>query len=453
MAITVNYDDGFNANPAARAAFQAAVGIWRTQLTSSVPIAIDASFAPLASGVLGSAGPHTSVRTAGTVLPLVNHWYPIALANSILGYDADPADPDIEAQFSSAFPDWYFGTDGHPGVGQADFETVVLHELGHGLGFGGTMRVLGGLGSWGAGTGYPAVYDHFTTSNGTRLLNFTNYSAALASALQTTSVRFAGPNATTANGGVAPPLYAPNPWQQASSYAHLDEAAYPAGNPDSLMTPAIGPGESIHAPGPVALGLLKDLGWSLAADTRGGYVLDGFGGIHRFSIGASPRPPTVSRNPYWPGWDIARGIALLPNRTGGYVLDGFGGLHRFAVGSNPLPPAVTRNAYWPEWDVARGIALLPNGTGGYVVDGFGGLHRFAVGTSPLPLGTTNGPYWPGWNIARGIALRRDGTGGYVVDGFGGAHGFAVGSNNPLPPAVTQAPYWPGWDITRGIALS
>ena len=355
--ITVAYDNGFNANFAARTAFQAAVNIWKTQVSSSVPITINASFVPLSAGVLGSAGPHTMLRTSSGALPLANYWYPVALANSILGYDADPANPDIEAQFSNAFPSWYFGTDGNPGAGQADFETVVLHELGHGLGFIGTMQVSGGVGSWGAGTSSPAVYDHFTTSNGNPLLNFANSSVSLATALQTTSIQFAGSNATAANGGTPPLLFAPNPWQPGSSYAHFDEAAYPAGDPNSLMTPAIGPGESIHNPGPLMLGLFKDLGWNPAANTLGGYVVDGFGGIHSFAIGANPPPAAVSGGPYWLGWDIARGIAVLPDGTGGYVVDGFGGVHSFAIGANPPPPDVSGGPYWLGWDIARGIAL------------------------------------------------------------------------------------------------
>src|SRR5258708_22150857 len=54
--INVNYI-GFGSNPAAHAAFQAAVDIWRTQIASSVPIVIDAQFTDLGSGgLLSQAG-------------------------------------------------------------------------------------------------------------------------------------------------------------------------------------------------------------------------------------------------------------------------------------------------------------------------------------------------------------------------------------------------------------
>jgi hypothetical protein len=54
------------------------------------------------------------------------------------------------------------------------------------------------------------------------------------------------------------------------------------------------------------------------------------------------------------GWDIARGIWLLPSSTlaapAGYVLDGYGGLH--GLGS---VPGIARYSYWPNRDIAIGV--------------------------------------------------------------------------------------------------
>ena len=86
-------------------------------------------------------------------------------------------------------------------------------------------------------------------------------------------------------------------------------------------------------------------------------MLDGWGGLHPFAIGNHPTPPAASAG-YWNGWDIARGVSIMPDGTGGYVLDGFGGLHPFAIGNHPLPPA-TSAGYWNGWDIARGTALVP----------------------------------------------------------------------------------------------
>jgi glucose/arabinose dehydrogenase len=179
--------------------------------------------------------------------------------------------------------------------------------------------------------------------------------------------------------------------------------------------------------------------------TSPGYILDGYGGLH--TVGAAPKP---SRGPYWPGWDIARGVARY-SQGGGYVLDGYGGLHTFRSGG-VTAPAATSGPYWSGWDIARGAAVVPGGSGGYILDGYGGLQPFALGGGTKPAAARLSGYWVGWDIARGVTFNRDGKGGYVVDAYGGLHPFAVG-NNPMPPAPTSGPYWPGWDIVRGVSAS
>jgi hypothetical protein len=181
-----------------------------------------------------------------------------------------------------------------------------------------------------------------------------------------------------------------------------------------------------------------------------GFTLDGFGGLHTFSLPGVQPPAASHGGPYWPGWNIARGVALLPNDTGGYVLDGYGGLHPFGVGPFAAPPAAQHGPYWPGFDIARGVTLTEDGAGGYIVDGYGGLHRFSVGAHTLPPLPTGGPHWPGFNIARGVTLGPVG-GGYILDGYGGTHGFATAG--VTPPPLHGTPFWPGWDIARGIDYS
>jgi subtilisin family serine protease len=180
----------------------------------------------------------------------------------------------------------------------------------------------------------------------------------------------------------------------------------------------------------------------------GGYVVDAYGGVHRFRIGStSPLPPVTTGGPYWPGWNIVRGIALSPS-GGGYVLDGYGGMHTFGFGA-AAPPAKAKNGpYWNGFDIARGVTFTADGKGGYVVDAYGGTHPFA-NSGANPPRTTGGPYWPGWNIVRGITLA-PGGGGWILDGFGGPHRFAT--NGQVAPPPTGSPYWPGWDIARGVDL-
>lgn len=177
----------------------------------------------------------------------------------------------------------------------------------------------------------------------------------------------------------------------------------------------------------------------------GGYIVDLYGGLHRFRIGSdSPLPPNATGGPYWPGWGIVRGVALS-SQGGGVVLDGLGGLHAFGVGNAPKASLSGVAPYWGV-DIARGVTFADSGKAGYVVDGYGGIHPF--GKSGAVPGTTGGPYWPGWDIVRGITLVNGRTGGWVLDGYGGIHPFGAGGSAPARPSSN--PYWPGLDIARGI---
>jgi hypothetical protein len=195
-------------------------------------------------------------------------------------------------------------------------------------------------------------------------------------------------------------------------------------------------------------------GWDIARGVAvmptgdAGYVLDGYGGLHRYSEHGVSAPPAATHSPSWPRFNIARGVALLSTGTGGYVLDAYGALHPFAVGGNAPPPPAQHFAYWPGHDIARGVTLLESGRGGYVVDLYGGIHGFSVGADVAPPTPSGFAYWPGHDIARGIAAAAAG-GGWVVDLYGGTHRFTSASHTP--PALTGLPYFRGFPIVRGLA--
>ena len=263
--INVTYVGNWDQN--AKNAFEYAASIWETKIASSVPIEIQAEWTNLGPNILGGAGVNRLFANF-TGAPMADTWYPVALANRIAGTDLDPADVDIAAVFNSAFSGWYFGTDGNPPANQIDFASVVMHEIGHGLGFFGSMEVDTGNGVCG-GTGlgcwdsiYPYVYDRFTENGaGTPLLNFPNNSTQLADQLQSNDVFFDGANANAANGNAPVELYAPSTWERGSSYSHLAESFN--GTPNALMTYSIAPGEVQHDPGPVMLGMFQDMGWMM----------------------------------------------------------------------------------------------------------------------------------------------------------------------------------------------
>jgi hypothetical protein len=273
--ITVNYlaggttdvfgNDCYTWPSDAQTAFNYAASIWESLINSSVPIKIDACWTELGSGILGVSSPADPWRDFSGA-PVANTWYFPALANALSGSDLNGTTAELYTSYSRAFS-WYFGTDGNPGS-QVDFASVVLHEICHGLGFAGSMTVSGGLGYWGWNYyDQPAIYDRFTEQGGggtgTPLLSYANGSTALASALTSQDVFFDGTNANAANGGSPPELYAPSTWRSGSSYSHLDESYN--GTVNALMTYSIGSGESEHDPGPVASGMLKDMGWTMSS--------------------------------------------------------------------------------------------------------------------------------------------------------------------------------------------
>ncbi|MBA2640142.1 MAG: hypothetical protein H0U77_09160 [Nocardioidaceae bacterium] len=257
QAATINVSySGFSQS--ARAAFQRAVNTWEPLLASSVPITVDATFQPSSPGNLGSAGPSFIWRDFRNA-PQPNTWYVDAIANKRAGRQLDPA-ADIIANFNSSRSDWYFGT-GAPPNNRYDFESVVLHELGHGLGFLGLATVSSGQGSIRV-SGFPSGYDRFTENGGgTRLTTFADPSTQLANQLTSNSVFFDSPKVRNANGGKTARLYAPASWQQGSSYSHLNETTYGPGNRNSLMTPFLNDAEAIRTPGPIVRAVFGSTGW------------------------------------------------------------------------------------------------------------------------------------------------------------------------------------------------
>lgn len=123
--------------------FQYAANIWGDLLVSPVQIRVNAQMNPqtcdATSGVLGSASAGSSERDFANA-PFPNTWYQQSLANSLAGADLD-ATPDMNCTFNSSIggpaclpQGWYLGVDGNEGTA-IELLPVVLHELGHGLGF------------------------------------------------------------------------------------------------------------------------------------------------------------------------------------------------------------------------------------------------------------------------------------------------------------------------------
>jgi len=264
--------------PQAQTAFQYAADTWGHTVVSSVPIKVTAHFQVLTPGTLGITFPNGIKNFSGA--PVADRWYATSLANSIAGTELNVGVPDVE-MFLNSTVNWYYGTSGTVPAGQYDMVTIVLHELCHGLGFLSLAKDSSGIGSFGMLRNadfynlvsafpwpnldtLPSVFDEFLVTNvNEKLDSFPNPSTVLSPKLKSNNIYFKGPNAMAANAGTKPRIYAPATFTLGSSITHLNEGTYPAGNPNELMTPNGNPAYALHNPGPICIGILKDIGWTI----------------------------------------------------------------------------------------------------------------------------------------------------------------------------------------------
>ena len=251
---------GFTTN--AKNAFQQAVDIWASMITSNQTIKIDAYWQALGENVLGSAGP-TNFYADYDGMYQSNTYYPICLAEKMMNSELnDATQPDIIAFFNSE-ADWYYGVDGNTPSGLYDLTTVVLHEICHGLGFVGSITVEDNKGYWGWGDQKTFAFDNLLVDDANQSIMdvsaYPNASTNLKDVLCGAPLYFNGP-ITNASYGDKIKLYTPTTWSEGSSVYHLDRIFEDTNN--TLMLHSINTQTSIHDPGPVVLAMLKDIGWN-----------------------------------------------------------------------------------------------------------------------------------------------------------------------------------------------
>ncbi len=252
--------------------FNFAAEVWGAFLDTSVPIQVKSEFNPLtpcstSGGVLGSAGTNLINRDfPGAEFP--GTWYHIALANKRQGSDAAPDVQDINARFNSDVDDgclgagtrFYYGLNNSTPPGRINLLIVLLHEMGHGLGF--SSFVNGATGALSGG--FPDVYTRniFDRTTNKRWNEMTD-TERQASAVNSGNVVWDGPNVRIASefltngrdslGRVQ--LFTPSTFQSGSSISHFDTIA----TPNLLMEP------SINTSLPLTLDLTRqqtrDIGW------------------------------------------------------------------------------------------------------------------------------------------------------------------------------------------------
>ncbi len=150
---------------------------WGRELPPGPPIRVAASWQALTcsatSAVLGSAGAYNVWRNFPNA-PKQDVWYSSALANTLAGADLDEGvDPEIISRFNvnlgtpGCLPTspFYLGVDNVAPAGHINFAVVLLHELGHGLGFQAlTSGLTGARIADDVGT-FPAMWESFMYDN------------------------------------------------------------------------------------------------------------------------------------------------------------------------------------------------------------------------------------------------------------------------------------------------
>lgn len=267
-----------NFPPQAEIAFDYSCELWSYLLYSPVQIKINTFYYTFAGGPLAITFSNGRRDFTGAIMD--STMYPTTLGNSLAGVELNPGEYDMDIYVNGAY-NWYFGTDGNTPAGQYDFATVMMHEIGHALGFTSLAKKTGASGSlgmllqsdfapanpsfpWPDQDSLPGIYDRFIENNvGAQLDTFANPSNALGALLTSNQLYFNGPLSIAANGGIRPRLHAPGTFELGTCILHLNESTYPNGHPEELMTPYASAGYDHHLPGPVTLAMLQDMGWTL----------------------------------------------------------------------------------------------------------------------------------------------------------------------------------------------
>ncbi|OKH65664.1 hypothetical protein EB72_06480 [Mycobacterium sp. SWH-M1] len=238
--------------PQAKAALQAAANRLSEYIATSSPVTLtyhvtgenNSSATYLATGGTNFGVPSRPAFSNAMITKVTSRFHTDA--------NRSAADGNMLVNFS--YP--YYSYDDSPAANEVDFQTVVMHELLHSLGYqalldgGQTSRR-----SW-------LTYDKFIVdANGTRVISsrgrFTSaYAANLSGA--NGGLFFGGANAVAAYGGPVP--------LQSLSLSHLRLSTFPYSGPDAkLMGPVAPNGKTLRVLSPVESAILRDLGYTVVS--------------------------------------------------------------------------------------------------------------------------------------------------------------------------------------------
>ena len=228
---------------------------------------------------LASAGAADFIPVSVEELPVPGGFLtlPIALAEHFLEEELNPNEADVLITFNERFPSYYYGTGSTP-RGYVNFTETTAHELLHGLGFLHAIQEDGSFEQAQLRDGstialiFPYDLSLYSEREAELLIHLSQterrdaitsvdsllWDGTIGGAFTSSCAQLMGkalmdeyPSAVDSEG--RPRLYAPNPYEQGSSVAHLAEASKDLMKPSSNGTEHAG----------FTLGMLLDMFWTV----------------------------------------------------------------------------------------------------------------------------------------------------------------------------------------------
>ncbi len=214
---------------------------------SNITVRADFKFRDLgASGTLGQAGPAGFDVRNGI-------YFAQALFNFLAKNDVNGGAISLSVVMNTnASVTWFYGASTPPTT-QYSWQSVIMHEVGHSMGFFDTVAQNGSYSNAG-----PSIFETITTlgMGGPALSSLDP--AGRAQAIISNNLYWGGQFGLSANSGQAIKLFSPNPYQEGSTYSHLDPSQTDIGG---LYFPSLPDATFFPGPTKQELGIFHDIGW------------------------------------------------------------------------------------------------------------------------------------------------------------------------------------------------
>ena len=220
---------------------------------SNITVRVEFQFKDLGNtGTLGQAGPAGfDVRN--------NVYYAQALFNFLAKNDVAGGAISLTVEMNTNPSTAWFYDASTPPAGQYSWQSVIMHEVGHSMGFFDTIATNGSYSNAG-----PSIFETLATLGvgGPALSSLDQ--AARAQAVISNNIFWGGQFGLAANNGQAIKLYSPNPYEEGSNYSHIDPSQPGIGG---IYYPSLA--DATYFPGPTKqeLAIFHDIGWATSPFT------------------------------------------------------------------------------------------------------------------------------------------------------------------------------------------